>query len=269
MRQGLAILADYGVTVEVRRWEHSSLVELAAGQSGHRTGWAGGCGAAGRSADGPRRCRDAGRAVRAGEPEVARCGSRTQGHRRRARGHRECGHGHGHGTGHLRAEHARAQCAGGGRMHAGPDAGRSPQHRPLARRTASGRWEREFPNSQAIPELCGKTVGLVGYGAVASWWPITWRRSAVASWPTTRTFRAIRTGPARVRSTICCGNSDIVSLHARLTPENHHLIGAGELAIMKRSAILVNTARSGLVDEVALVHALQGTHDHGRGHGCV
>ncbi len=50
--------------------------------------------------------------------------------------------------------------------------------------------------------------------------------------------------------------SDVVSLHARLSPETQHLIGTKELALMKPTAILVNTARSGLVDEAALIRAL-------------
>jgi len=51
--------------------------------------------------------------------------------------------------------------------------------------------------------------------------------------------------------------SDFVSLHVPLDGETRHLIGAPELARMKRSAVLVNTARGPIVDEAALVHALR------------
>src|SRR5439155_17824653 len=50
--------------------------------------------------------------------------------------------------------------------------------------------------------------------------------------------------------------SDFVSVHAPLRPETHHLIGAIELALMKPTAFLINTARGPIVDEQALVRAL-------------
>jgi phosphoglycerate dehydrogenase-like enzyme len=52
-------------------------------------------------------------------------------------------------------------------------------------------------------------------------------------------------------------NSDVVSLHLPLTPETKNLINAETLAMMDRNAILINTARGGLVDEKALINALQ------------
>jgi glyoxylate reductase len=51
--------------------------------------------------------------------------------------------------------------------------------------------------------------------------------------------------------------ADVVSLHVPLRPETHHLIGAGALAAMKPTAVLVNTARGAVVDEQALVRALR------------
>ena len=51
--------------------------------------------------------------------------------------------------------------------------------------------------------------------------------------------------------------SDYVSIHTDYNPETHHLIGAPEMARMKRTAYLINTARGACVDEAALVEALR------------
>jgi glyoxylate reductase len=51
--------------------------------------------------------------------------------------------------------------------------------------------------------------------------------------------------------------SDIVTIHVPLTPDTRHLIGASELALMRHTAILINSARGPIVDESALVAALQ------------
>ena len=51
--------------------------------------------------------------------------------------------------------------------------------------------------------------------------------------------------------------SDFVSLHARLTKDNHKMIGAKELSWMRPDAYLINTSRSGLIDEEALYEALK------------
>jgi glyoxylate reductase len=56
---------------------------------------------------------------------------------------------------------------------------------------------------------------------------------------------------------VLLSESDVVSLHVPLTPETHHLIGGRELASMKPSAYLINTARGPLVDEAALAEALR------------
>ncbi len=59
--------------------------------------------------------------------------------------------------------------------------------------------------------------------------------------------------------------SDFISVHAAMRPETHHLIGARELGLMKRSAILVNTSRGPVIDEAALVRALSERRISGAG----
>lgn len=120
-----------------------------------------------------------------------------------------------------------------------------------------GEWRREFANGMAIPELNDKTVGLVGYGAIGR---------LVAHYLEALGSRVLAFDPycqkdpspaELVDLPVLLRQSDVVSLHARLAPETHHLIGAAELAMMKPTAVLVNTARSGLVDEEALVEVLR------------
>ena len=59
--------------------------------------------------------------------------------------------------------------------------------------------------------------------------------------------------------------ADVVSLHVPLMPATHHLINAGRLAQMKRGSLLINTARGGLIDEDALLKALDSGHIYGAG----
>ena len=105
-------------------------------------------------------------------------------------------------------------------------------------------------------EVCGRTVGLVGYGAVPR------RLAPVLHAMGARVVYASRSPKPdavgeRVPLDTLLGTSDIVSLHVPLLPDTAHLIDAGTIARMKPGAILVNTARGGLVDEAALVEALR------------
>ncbi|MFD8530238.1 2-hydroxyacid dehydrogenase [Streptosporangium canum] len=114
-------------------------------------------------------------------------------------------------------------------------------------------------------ELDGAEVGVVGFGAIG-------RRVAAA-------FRALGAhvlvadpftgtlpeGVTPVQLPELLARSRVVSLHARLTPETHGLIGAAELALMPRGAVLVNTARGALVDTDALTAALESGHLGGAG----
>jgi phosphoglycerate dehydrogenase-like enzyme len=114
---------------------------------------------------------------------------------------------------------------------------------------AGPRWQ------EAYGELCGRTVGLVGYGAVpAILAPMLDAMGADLIY-TARAPKAERPGAWSTLEALLA-RADIVSLHLPLTPETTRVIDAAALARMKPGAILVNTARGGLVDEPALVAAL-------------
>ena len=112
--------------------------------------------------------------------------------------------------------------------------------------------------------LSGKTLGIVGLGRIGR--AVARLGAAIGMRPIATT----RTAP-REPSVPCVplpellATADVVSVHAPASPETRHLIGAPELAAMKRGALLVNTARGTLVDEAALVRALESGHLGGAG----
>lgn len=114
-------------------------------------------------------------------------------------------------------------------------------------------------------DLTGKTVGLVGFGrigrAVARRLAGFEGRVLVA----TRTPDPAFPGVSYVALPDLLAQSDVVSLHAPLGPETEHVLDAAALAAMKRGAIVVNTSRGGLVDDRALLAALQAGHIGGAG----
>lgn len=108
-----------------------------------------------------------------------------------------------------------------------------------------------------VVELAGRTLGVIGYGtlgrAVALLAEALDMRVLVAE--------SLRPGaesmPGRTPLDELLANSDVISLHCPLTPETERLINADTLATMKPGALLINTARGGLVDEPALLEALR------------
>lgn len=120
----------------------------------------------------------------------------------------------------------------------------------------NGEWRKNFPNSKAIPELYKKTVGIVGFGAVGqlvSGYLKAFGCNIIAYDPF---FSGKVEGVKLVDLEYLLKNSDIVTIHARLTDDTYHMIGEKEIGLMKPSSVIVNTARSGLVDEESLKKAL-------------
>lgn len=121
----------------------------------------------------------------------------------------------------------------------------------------TGAWKREpFVGI----ELSGKTLGLVGLGRVGSkvaHLAQAFGMAVLAADPYTPPERAAALGVTLVPLEEMLPLADFISVHAPLTPDTHHIIGARTLPLCKPTAILVNTARGPLVDPAALAEALQ------------
>lgn len=115
-------------------------------------------------------------------------------------------------------------------------------------------------------ELDGKTFGIVGFGATGQ---------GVAKVAEAFGMRVLISehkdcSPEKIRSGredfyTVLRESDVLSLHCPLNPETKHLISKQELAQMKKAALLINVARGGLIDEAALLKALQAGQIKGAG----
>lgn len=103
-----------------------------------------------------------------------------------------------------------------------------------------------------IYDIAGSTLGIVGFGALGQ--SIAKRAEALGM-----RVLAYDVVPKEglVDLETIYRESDVITLHAPLTPETRNMIGKKELQMMKPTAILINTARGGLVDEEALVQALK------------
>lgn len=107
-----------------------------------------------------------------------------------------------------------------------------------------------------IGDIAGATLGIIGSGSLGE--SVATLAQAVGM----NVIRAERKGAATLREGYLpfeevLAQADILTLHCPLNEDTHHLIGKEELAAMKATAILINTGRGGLVDEQALVEALQ------------
>jgi phosphoglycerate dehydrogenase-like enzyme len=126
---------------------------------------------------------------------------------------------------------------------------------------AAGRWRGNNVDDVKLYELKGRTLGIVGLGTIGK----KTARLAQAFGMNVQYYDIIRLTEDRadalgVRFALfeeVLRTSDIVSLHVPLIKETRHMIGAAQLKMMKPSAYLVNTCRGPVVDEAALIEALQ------------
>lgn len=105
-------------------------------------------------------------------------------------------------------------------------------------------------------ELAGKTIGIVGYGSIGRKVGEIARAFGMNVVTCTRSPQKVTDGTPCLSLEELLGRSDIVSLHCPLTEDNTKMINARTLSLMKPTALLINTARGGLVDEQALCDAL-------------
>ena len=118
---------------------------------------------------------------------------------------------------------------------------------------------RNFTDHLTVPhvELNGKTLGIVGMGHIGSEVAKVGRALGMKVIAYNRSAREDEENLHYDTLEYVLSNSDYVSLHCPLSETTHHLINEQTLALMKPSAFLINTARGGLVDEAALIRALQ------------
>ena len=112
---------------------------------------------------------------------------------------------------------------------------------------------------EPISELEGKTIGIIGYGelgqAVANVARCFGMNVLLANKHNAEDGTGY--GEGRVELDTLLSRADVVTLHCPLTQDNQHMISSEAFSRMKPGAILINTARGGLVDEQALLHALE------------
>jgi phosphoglycerate dehydrogenase-like enzyme len=125
-------------------------------------------------------------------------------------------------------------------------------------------WSWPIERQGALAEIRGRTIGLVGYGATAS------RLAPILKALGATVLYTSRREPAKAEGMHVpldelLQRSDIVSLHVPQNDETRGMIDRSRIARMKPGAILINTARGGLIDQAALVDALRSGHLAGAG----
>ena len=130
-----------------------------------------------------------------------------------------------------------------------------PAHDRLVR---AGGWDPKSPTPRLL--LHGQTLGLIGFGRIARcvatrMAPFGLKILVCDPQVAPQTIASFGAKPAELSHLLA--ESDFISLHTPLSGATHHLIGADELAQMKSTAVLINTARGPILDSQALARALR------------
>ena len=134
------------------------------------------------------------------------------------------------------------------------------QMKAMNRMAAEGQWWSGRPLLNHTPRLMGQTLGLFAYGNVAR---CTARRAkafgmhVIAYDPYVSELTISEDGVEPVSRDELLARSDVISVHAPHNEETHHAFSADAFGKMKTSAIIVNTARGPIIDEQALIDALE------------
>jgi D-3-phosphoglycerate dehydrogenase len=123
-----------------------------------------------------------------------------------------------------------------------------------------GKWVRDFSNKDHVYNLFDKTFGIIGLGEIGR--KVAQRLSGFETRllgydPFVSQADVEALGVRLVSLDELMAQSDMITMNARLTKETFHMVGAHEISLMKPTAYIVNTARSGLIDEAALYEALK------------
>lgn len=127
------------------------------------------------------------------------------------------------------------------------------------REIKNGKWN--LQNQITVPRLTGKVLGIIGYGRIGR--SLHRKVSGFGFSRVLVTDPYVTPGEIRahggepVSMEVLLKTADFISIHVCLNRETKHMIGAKELQLMKSAAIIINTARGGIIDENALCNALK------------
>ncbi len=124
----------------------------------------------------------------------------------------------------------------------------------------SGQFHGWDPLFMRGADIVGKTLGIIGAGRIGTAVAeraVGWKMSVLYLNRGRNEYLEQKLNARRVLLPELLSHSDFISIHLPLTPETRHFIGANELAQMKPTAYLINTARGAIIDEQALLKALQ------------